>query len=153
MTEKDTTALEAKRDELLAEVKDLKAKLKTITEERDEAVKRADGAEADIHTLRVDNPVNSTLDDIFTIRHEKARRMLGDEYQFKLTDEGIKVFKGEDEIAPLDDKKALSQHFSEAGLDDVLVGTRASGAGGSTQAGETVRPKENTEQPRQFGLR
>ena len=115
MSEKDTTGLEAKRDELLAEVKDLKAKLKDRHRgtRRSRQAGRGRGAGYS-YGLRVDNPVNATLDDLFTIKHEKARRMLGDEYQFKLTDEGIKVFKGDEEVAPLDDTKALKSAFQRS---------------------------------------
>lgn len=150
---KDSDALIAKRDELLAEVKELKAKLKKATSERDEAVSRAEQAEQGVHTLRVDNPVDDLLKDVFVVPPERARKLIEGEYNFKLTDEGIKLFKDDEPVAGFDVKE-VKQVLSNAGYDNVLLGTRASGSGGDAgkPSATSPQPKQENKQP-QFGLR
>ena len=148
---KDVTPLEAKRDELLAETKDLKKRLKEVTDERDGAIARAETAEGEVQQLRIDNPVDEMLKDVFTVPPERARKLIESDFEFKLSEDGLGMFKDGEKVAGFDAKE-ISEVLSAHGLDSVIVGTRASGAGGSSKAVETVRPRETPEQPRQFGL-
>jgi len=150
---KDEDALIAKRDQLLAEVKELKGKLKTVTDERDQAVERAETAEKEVQTLKVDNPVDDLLKDVFMVPPDRARKLMDGEFDFKNTDEGIRMFKGDEQVAGFDVKE-VQEVLSKAGYDNVLLGTRASGAGGSAGKPAASAPQK-TEQREQskFGLR
>ena len=63
----DIQGLIAKRDELLNEVKKLKAKVAELEAERDTEKTRADTAEGDLRRVRLDDPVEAMLGDLFTI--------------------------------------------------------------------------------------
>ena len=55
----DIQKLIAKRDELLGEVKKLKARVAELEGERDTATTRADTAEGDLRRVRLDDPVTT----------------------------------------------------------------------------------------------
>jgi len=149
---KDEDALIAKRDQLLAEVKELKGKLKTVTDERDQAVERAETAEKEVQTLKVDNPVDDLLKDVFMVPPDRARKLMNGEFYFQNTEEGIKMFQGDEQVAGFDVKE-VQEVLSKAGYDNVLLGTRASGAGGGAKPAASAPQKTEQREQSKFGLR
>jgi|GEM_PF-4646573 len=136
----DVQALIAKRDELLGEVKKLKARLADLEGERDTAVARADTAEADLRRVRLDDPVEQIMGDLFTIKLRHALPEVKDHFDFALDDDGavkfttkdgepVKITEGGKEreagFTAEDIRAALTEH---GGFDEIL---RAPGVGGS----------------------
>src|SRR6056297_1082184 len=92
----DVQGLIAKRDELLGEVKKLKAKVADLEGERDAEKTRADTAEADLRRVRLDDPVEQIMGDLFTIKLRHALPEVKDHFDFVLGDDGAVRFTDKD---------------------------------------------------------
>mgnify|MGYP006432063917 CR=1 FL=1 len=162
----DMQGLIAKRDELLGEVKKLKARVAELEAERDTAKARADTAEGDLHRVKLDEPVESVLGDLFTIKLRHALPEVKDHFDFALGEDGAVHFTdkegqpvtlvedGREAGFNADDiRKALTEH---GGFDEIL---RAPGAGGggkppnSGGQGVSSAPQEPKRVAPSFGLR
>lgn len=165
----DVQKLLAKRDELLGEVKKLKGRVADLEGERDAAQERADTAEADLRRVRLDDPVEHMLGDLFTIKLRHALPEVKDHFDFALGDDGavkfttkdgepVKITEGGKEreagFNAKDIGAALSEH---GGFDEIL---RAPGVGGSGKppssssvrsGGGEGKKSDSVAQP--FGLR
>ena len=162
----DIQGLIAKRDELLGEVKKLKAKVAELEAERDTANARADTAEGDLRRVRLDDPVEAMLGDLFTIKLRHALPEVRDHFDFTLGEDGAVRFTDK-EGQPVtlvqdqreagftadDIRKALIEH---GGFDEIL---RAPGVGGGgkppNSGGQGVQsaPQKPEKVAPAFGLR
>lgn len=168
-TKHDVQGLIAKRDELLGEVKRLKARVAELEGERDAAQLRADGAEADLKRVRLDDPVESVLGDLFTIKLRHALPEVKDHFDFLLGDDGgvrfttkegeaVKIRDGgkerEASFNANDIRQALIEH---GGFDEILRAPGVGGGGkqpGSTSSGgQAAQAKPDRKVATQFGLR
>lgn len=156
-------ALIAKRDELLAEVRKLKARLAEVEGERDTALERAAKAEGDFQRVTVDEPVEAVLSQVFAVPLRYVMPDLKEHYSFGRDQEGQLQFRTKDgEPVMVKDRDAA---FTEEDIYDALAETgkfgevlRASRAVGSGSPGGSLRPVTKTEEKKQrvdspFGLR
>ncbi|QKK02739.1 MAG: hypothetical protein HND55_08820 [Pseudomonadota bacterium] len=153
--EKDNPELQGlveKRDQLLAEVKKLKARVTELEGERDTANERADRAEAEVQRITVDNPVDDLLKDVFTVPTDQARKLLDGQFKFERGEDGIALFDAEGERVAGFDADEVKEALQAAGYSKtILLGSRASGSGGTT---ETQSAKsEPAPRARSYGLR
>lgn len=88
--------LRAKRDELLGEVKALKAKNAELESARAEAVTRADAAEGEVRRVRLDEPVEAVLGDLFTVRLKHVLPEIREHFDFALGEDGEISFTTKD---------------------------------------------------------
>lgn len=151
--EKDNPELQGlieKRDELLDEVKTLKAKLKTLEGERDEAGERAEAAEAELKRITVDNPVDEMLKAVFTVPVDQARKLLEGQFTFERGDGGLEMHNVEGERVCGLEAEEVKEALQAAGYSKtILLGSRASGSGGTT----TKPPEAKPEPAPRYGLR
>lgn len=139
-TSHDVQGLIAKRDELLGEVRKLKARVAELEGDVSAAVARADTAEADLRRVRLDEPVAHVLGDLFAINLRHALPEVKDHFDFALGDDGNVRFTTKDgsPVTIKDGAKEREAGFSAAdiraaliqhgGFDEIL---RAPGVGGS----------------------
>lgn len=134
----DETGLTAKRDELLAEVKALKARLKEVEAERDGERVRADKAETELRRATIDAPVEAVLADLFVVPLRHVMGEVREHFDFIRDDAGALQMRGKDgQPVTLEDgaevtfePEAIRKALLEVGtLDEVLRGTLASGGG------------------------
>ena len=165
----DVQGLIAKRDELLGEVKKLKARVADLEGERDAAQGRADTAEADLRRVRLDEPVEQIMGDLFVVKLRHAMPEVKDHFDFALGDDGavrfttkegepVKITEGGKEreaaFTAGDIRKALAEH---GGFDEILRAEGVGGSGkppGSASSGVSSAPVQKGEKVAPaFGLR
>lgn len=165
----DVQGLIAKRDELLGEVKKLKARVADLESERDAEKARADTAEGDLRRVRLDDPVEQIMGDLFTIKLRHALPEVKDHFDFVLGDDGAVRFTtkegepvtitegGKEREAAFsagDIRKALTDH---GGFDEILRAEGVAGSGkppASTSSGVSSAPVRKGEKVAPaFGLR
>lgn len=141
-----------KRDQLLAEVKKLKARVNELEGERDTANERANNAENELQRITIDNPVDDLLKDVFTVPADQARKLLDEQFKFERGEDGIAMFDAEGErVAGFDANEVKSALESAGYSKTILLGSRASGSGGTTE----TQPAKSEPAPRarSYGLR
>ena len=153
----------AKRDELLAEVRKLKARLAEVEGERDAEKVRADAAESNLQRVTVDEPVEAVLSKVFAVSLHRVMPDLKEHYRFDRGEDGQLQFRTkEGEPVMVKDREAgfaeadIHEALSATGkFDDVLRGSLASGSGspgGSRHPVAKADPKKaSIDSP--FGLR
>lgn len=164
-TPADLSGLTAKRDELLAQVKALKARLAEVEAERDGAQAAAAEAEARFNAAVIDRPVDAVLADLFLVPLRHVKPEIEAHFAFGVGDEGaIRVLDQdgnpvmlegrEAQCAPADMLKLLRGIGT---LDEVLRGTLASGGGAVATGASGAMVSRKQETPRKvaspFGLR
>ncbi|SNT38088.1 hypothetical protein [Tropicimonas sediminicola] len=157
----DLSGLKAKCDELLAEVKTVKARLKEAEAERDEALEARSAALAEVERVTVTEPVAAVMSDLFSVAFRRVKPDLDEHFKFVRDDAGRIALRtkdgepvhleaeGREAAFTLEDlRKAVAQ---TGGFDDVLIATRASG-GGSASPSASPQPKaEPAPKPRVAG--
>lgn len=158
------SGLIAKRDELLAEVKKLKARLAEVEGERDSAMQRADKAEAEFQRVTLDEPVKAVLGDVFAVSLGYVMPTVNERYSFVRNEDGQIEFRTKDgEPVKLEDREAdftvsdIYDALAATGdFDDVLRASQANGSGAKGGSGQTfARNDTKTRAPiaSPFGLR
>lgn len=84
----DAAALIAKRDQLLGEVKALKARLTEAESDRDAWKAKAETAEAALRRFKVDDPLEDLAGGMFGIPTRFAVQLLRDHFAFELGGDG-----------------------------------------------------------------
>ncbi len=153
----------AKRDELLGEVKALRAKVVELETEKTGAVERADTAEAKLRKVLLENPVDDVLKGLLAVPSPRILEEVRQTFGFALDDAGNIKFTDKDgkplmieaskeareaTFTAKDVRLALEEH---GGFDDVLL---ARGLGG-TGRNDPQKPIKVEAAPvaSQFGLR
>lgn len=161
----DETGLTAKRDELLAEVKALKARLREVEAERDIERQRAERAEAEYQRVTIDDPTEAMLADLFVVPLRHVMGEVREHFSF-VRDEngGLQIRDKDGQPIKLTDGREVTfepepirRALLEVGtLDEVVRGTFA--AGGGATGGALVQPNptgptRNAPVAQRFGLR
>lgn len=165
----DVQKLLAKRDELLGEVRTLKARVAELEGERDGAVARADTADAEVKRLCLDDPVADVLGEMFAVKLKYVLPDIEEDFAFALGDDGQVTFTGKDGAAVQvgeagkereagfnadDIRAALEAH---GGFDGVLLSQAKGGGGKQPGRGATglspQEPKKAQKVAPDFGLR
>lgn len=165
----DTTGnagLLRKRDELLAEVRALKAKLAEVTAERDAMAEAKGRSDAELKAITIDRPTDDLLAQVAVLPVRFVRPAFDEHFSVKLDDKGQLQFltaegqpvqiEGRQAVFSAEDIRAAMAHVDE--LRPVVKGSQASG-GGATGGGRGVpqptakkpEPKPKVASP--FGLR
>ena len=154
-----------KRDQLLAEVKQLKTRLKEVEAERDQLAEAKAGAESDLRRITVDNVVDDLLKDVLLVPTDQARALLAGKFKFERGEDGNIQFlteagepvtykEGDEEKTAGFDARQIVEALEQAGYSkSILLGSRASGAGG---VGSNIRHSTPTRQAavqKRYGLR
>lgn len=161
----DETGLTAKRDELLAEVKILKARLKEVEAERDAERERADKAEGEFRRVTIDDPVEAVLADLFVVPLRHVMGEVREHFDFVRDDAGalqMRTKAGEpvklsDGAEVTFEPEAIRKALLEVGtLDEVVRGTLAIGGGAPGGKGgqpAATGPVRRAPVAQRFGLR
>ena len=167
--EDDVQKLLAKRDELLAEVKALKAQKAELETQAATERERAEAAEAEVKRVRLDEPVQEVLGDLFTVKLKYVLPDIEEAFAFQIGEAGVefrtkdgepvKITEGGKEreaaFTPQDVRAALEAH---GGFDEVLRAGGVGGAGKPPAFGSGAAPAEPERKTDQavapaFGLR
>lgn len=165
----DVQKLLAKRDELLGEVRTLKARVAELEGERDGAVARAATAEAEVKRLCLDDPVAAVLGDLFAVKLKYVLPDIEEDYSFALGDDGQVTFTAKDG-APVKVGEAGKEREAGFNADDIRAALEAHGGfdgvllsqckgGGGKQPGSgatgvvTQGPQKRQKVAPEFGLR
>jgi len=162
MTE-NAEGLLAKRDELLGEVKALKAKVASLEADLGTANATAEAAQQEVQRIKLDEPLAECLGNLFSVRLKYVLPEVQEHFAFSLSDDGIKftqkngdpvkIGDRDAEFNPADIRTALEQ---VGGFDGVLL-TKMIGGGGkppSSSSGGAIADSPAPHAPRQqFGLR
>ena len=164
MTDKteNTEGLLAKRDELLAENKALKAKVANLEAELGAATTTAEAAQQEVQRIKLDQPLAECLGDMFSVHLKWILPELQEKFAFSLSDDGIKFTQAngdpvmiedrEAEFNPKDVRAALEQ---DGGFEGVLL-TEMIGGGGKPPGSSARSISDRPARPvahQQFGLR
>ena len=162
MTE-NAEGLLAKRDELLGEVKALKAKVASLEADLGTANATAEAAQQEVQRIKLDEPLAECLGDMFSVRLKYVMPEVQEHFAFSLSDDGIKftqkngdpvkIGDRDAEFNPADIRKALEQ---VGGFDGVLLSEQVGGGGKppSSASGRTITDTPARPEPQQkFGLR
>jgi len=163
MTENNAEGLLAKRDELLGEVKTLKAKVAGLETELATATATAEAAQSEIQRVKLDQPLEKCLGDMFSVRLKYVLPEVKEHFDFALSDDGIRfttkdgdpVMIGDREAGfnPADIRKALEQIGD---FDGVLLSEQKGGGGkppNSSSGGLISDTKAPVKVAHKFGLR
>jgi len=158
-TKDNVDGLLKKRDQLLNEVKTLRAKLAEVTAERDTLA-------ASYGAVTLDKPLSEMLAKVSPFPARFTRPMVEEHFSFSLGDDGEVQMRGKDgKPVQIDGREAI---FSEsdmraalagvAELQGIVYGNQASGGGapGSTSRAPQSAPKKPEAKPKlasPFGLR
>ncbi len=170
MTEKhqdeNNAGLIAKRDELLGEVRALKAKLAEVTAERDAMAAAKGKCEADLKALTIDRPTDDILTQIAVLPVRFVRPLFDEHFSVQLDEAGqLQFLTADGQPVQIDGRDAV---FSAGDIQtamgaieefkSVVKGNQSSG-GGAPGGGrghvstEPVKPKKPERVAPAFGLR
>lgn len=161
----DETGLTAKRDELLAEVKALKARLREVEAERDAERERADRAEGEFQRVTIDDPVEAILADLFVVPLRHVMGEVREHFSFVRDEAGaLQIRDKEGQPVKLADGREVTfepepirRALLEVGtLDEVVRGTLAAGGGatgGAVGQPNPTGPIRRAPVAQRFGLR
>lgn len=134
----DVSGLTAKRDELLAENKRLKARLAELEGERDAERARAEKAEGEFRRVTVDEPVEAMLADLFVVPLRHVMGEVREHFSFIRDEAGALQIRAKDgQPVTLEDgtevafePEPIRKALLEVGtLGEVVRGTLATGGG------------------------
>jgi len=153
----------AKRDELLGEVKALKAKVAKLEADLGNAAASAEAAQAEVQRVKLHQPLEKCLGDMFSVRLKYVLPEVQEHFAFSLADDVVKftqkngdpvmIGNREAEFTPADIRKALEQ---VGGFDGVLLSELKGGGGKppNSAAGGVVKDTPTpAATPQKFGLR
>jgi len=159
----DLSGLTAKRDELLAKVKELKGRIAELEGERDAILAQATESAARFKAEVIDRPVDEVLADLVLIPLRHVKPEIEAHFTFELGDDGAIQVRDKDGKPVVVDGREIQctrgdmmKALATVGtLDEVLRGTLAKGAGGTSKneglaASEPVKAKQVASP---FGLR
>lgn len=124
----DAEALIRKNAELLGEIKGLKAKIATLEQERDAALQSAETSGATMRKVLLDDPLERTLGQVFSLPWRHMRPLLEEHFEFALGDDGKPTGKAKSggEAMTLDEVRAAF-----AAIPDLAVIMRPAQGGGA----------------------
>jgi len=152
----DPEGLKRKNAELLAEVKKLKGRIADLEAERDNARAKADGAQATMRRVQLDEPVEAALGNAFVAPWRVMKPLVEEHFGFDLGEDGKPVVtaKQTGEAVALD-----AIHAEMAAIPDLAAAMRppsGGGAPGSEGSGREVTGDTGTKRKKvepQLGLR